>query len=339
LENYFLAYLVLAYLVYSFYSIIKTLEFFMLPTGIVYSNRFTNHITPFGHPERPERVVVISEVLKKANFDLLWIEPRLASIEQIALCHEEAYIRLVQREVLALAGTQSIRMLTTGDVTISAGSFDTASLAVGAVFDAVDTVMQGKVKNAFVIPRPPGHHATKNRGMGFCLFNNVACGVRYLQQNYAVERVLIIDWDLHHGNGTEDIFAENPNVLYFSTHQAGIYPGTGWEMTKSLCNCPITAGKGSRDAIFEAFTKVLEKRLEEFKPQFIFISAGFDAHMDDPLGELALTETDFYVLTQLVLGFAKKWAHGRVVSVLEGGYNLKALEKSALEHVRGLVGE
>lgn len=309
----------------------------MLPTGIVYSNDFTEHRTPFAHPERPDRVVVISEALKTVEFPLLWLKPRLASSQEIALCHSPEYIALVEKEVRALAGTRALSMLTTGDVTISESSFDTARLAVGAVFEAVDAVMQARIKNGFAIVRPPGHHATKSRGMGFCLFNNVACGVRYLQKNYAIERVLVIDWDLHHGNGTEDIFADDLSVLYFSTHQAGIYPGTGLQVTKNLCNCPVQPGKGSRQAIFDAFVDVLEKRLEEFKPQFIFISAGFDAHMDDPLGQLSLTESDFFLLTKLVLDFAKKWAHGRVVSVLEGGYNLEALKRSAIEHVRGLV--
>ena len=308
-----------------------------MKTAIVYTPRFQEHLVPFGHPERPERVAVIAEALQKSGLDLLWFEPKEIGDELLTLCHTPEYVALVQREVAALQQNPALAYLSTGDVVISPNSFDVAKLAVGAVIQAVDSVMTGVAKNSFAIVRPPGHHATKERGMGFCLFNNVALGARYVQKAYKLERVAIIDWDLHHGNGTEDIFYNDPSVLYFSTHQAGIYPGTGTESKGTMLNIPITAGKESRETILQAFHTTLKEQLALFEPQCIFISSGFDAHREDPLGSLTLTEDDFYTLTRLLYDYAAKWAGGRLISVLEGGYNLDALRRSALRHTQGLV--
>lgn len=313
-----------------------------LPTAIITSKQFSRHITPWGHPEALDRADVISKALKSSS-QLLWIEPRKALLEDLLLCHTEPYIKTVIKEVSSLS-PNSVTMLSTGDVTICPDSFEVALLAVGALLSAVDTVMQKKAQNAFCAVRPPGHHATSSCGMGFCLFNNVAIGARYLQKKYDIKRVLIIDWDVHHGNGTQEIFYNDPSVFYFSTHQEAIYPGTGFveetggpEAIGSTLNCPISSGKGSCLAIFDAFTNKLLPAMEQFQPEAIFISCGFDAHQDDPLGGLELNEKDFYELTKMVKRMSERWASGRLFSILEGGYNKQALAASSIKHVEALL--
>lgn len=310
-----------------------------MKTAIIWSADFVQHTTPFGHPERLERATVIADRLQKVPKELLWLKPRRATKEEIELCHDPDYLALVEKEVSLLSANE-IRLLSTGDVTISPRSYDVALLAAGAVCTACDEVISGKVENAFCVVRPPGHHATPNRGMGFCLFNNVAIGARYVQKKYGLKRVAIFDWDLHHGNGTQDIFYEDPSVLYFSTHQRGIYPGTGHasEMgVGNIFNFEVPAGPASVREIFWAFQEKLKEVLEVFRPEMIFLSAGFDAHIDDPLGRLALTADHYYQLTECVKAYAKKWCQKRVVSVLEGGYNLQALADSAAKHVESLA--
>lgn len=310
---------------------------------IVTSERFARHITPVGHPEAIDRADVIRMALKKSSsMSLRWVEPRAATLEELLSCHAAPYIERLYREVSILP-PDGIRMLSTGDVTISPASLEIASLAAGAVLSAVDAVMEGTENSAFCIVRPPGHHATPSRGMGFCLFNNVAVGARYLQKKYQIERVLIVDWDVHHGNGTQDIFYDDPSVFYFSTHQKDIYPGTGHEEEKgegealgTTLNCQILPGAGSAEAVLKAFTDKLVPAIELFKPQFVFISCGFDAHRDDPLGGLALEDSHFYELTKIVQEIAHKWANDRIVSVLEGGYNKKALVSASMAHLRAL---
>lgn len=311
-------------------------------TAIITSEQFTRHITPWGHPETLDRAEVVSKALRnEALPGLVWIEPRKASVAELHLCHTEQYIMKVFQEVSLLSVEKApIAMLSTGDVTICPDSFEVASLAAGAVLSAVDAVMGQKVKNAFCAVRPPGHHAMSSCGMGFCLFNNVAIGARYVQRKYHIKRVLIIDWDLHHGNGTEEIFYNDPSVFYFSTHQKGIYPGTGAEKDTgggTTLNCPIAGGEGSVKAIFEAFTEKLLPAMEQFQPECIFISSGFDAHRDDPLGGLQLQEEHFSELTKIVKEMAQRWANGRIISVMEGGYNKEALAASAKAHVQALL--
>ena len=245
------------------------------------------------------------------------------------LCHTAPYLNYIKEAVLDCARkklSDGSYMLATGDTQISPDSLKVARLAVGSVLNGVDHVMKGIAKNVFCIVRPPGHHANQKCGMGFCIFNNVAIGARYAQINYSdVKRVLIVDWDVHHGNGTEDIFIEDPSVFYFSTHQEGLYPGTGssHDIGKgkgqgTILNCPIPPGADARLKVLEAFQVKLVQAMEIFKPNFVFISAGFDSREGDPLGGFNLTDADFMTLTQIVKDIADKYAKGRIVSVLEG---------------------
>ena len=309
-----------------------------MSTAVVTSKSLVGHITPEGHPESPQRLIAVLDQLKTIP-NITWLLPRLATIEELCLAHSKEYVALVAHEVLSLQQCPGIRFLSTGDVTICPDSFDRASLAAGCVLTACDAVMRQEVKNAFCVVRPPGHHATRDKGMGFCLFNNVAIGALYLRKVYGITRVLIVDWDLHHGNGTQDIFYEDPGVFYFSTHQEGLYPGTGKSFEEGIdkgfgttLNCPIQPGANSAQAVISAFQDKLLPALESYKPEFVLISAGFDAHKEDPLGGLSLTEEHFASLTNIVKEIAKKWANERIVSVLEGGYNLTTLARSAKEH-------
>lgn len=318
-------------------------------TKIITDDRMRNHITGWGHPESPDRLEAIIRRLKNAPFlkpeDFL--TPRAATFDEIALCHTLDYIQIVQNDVEECARlniNDGSYTLLTGDVQISPASLEAALLAAGSVLDGVDLVMTKKAKNVFCSVRPPGHHAESDRGMGFCLFNNVAIGARFLQKKYGIKRVLIVDWDLHHGNGTQEIFYEDPSVFYFSTHQSPLYPGTGRreEIGEGsgkgfTMNCPISPVIFAREEILEAFQIQLREKMKQFKPEFIFISAGFDAHKDDPLGSLNLTTQDFGTLTDIVTELAQDFSMGRVVSVLEGGYNLKALADSSFLHVEHLV--
>jgi len=313
----------------------------MTKVAIIASADFLRHRVPRGHPERSDRLVAIERGLKRYP-QLLWKAPRMASREDLLRCHTPEYVDLVIREVTSC--DVFLRMLSTGDAMICCDSFEVASLAVGATCVAVDAVMQKEVDAAFCAVRPPGHHAESRRGMGFCLFNNVACAVRYLQACYGRKRVLIVDWDVHHGNGTQEIFYEDGSVFYFSTHQAGIYPGTGHEEERgaregrgTTLNVCIDPRKPARAQIIEAFSERLVPAMEQFCPEFIFISAGFDAHADDPIGGLDLTSEDFFFLTKMVKNLAYKYASGHIVSVLEGGYDLDSLQQSVEQHILALL--
>ena len=305
-------------------------------TCIVISPKSVEHITGFGHPERPERYVVIEKALRQAALltETNCLLARSATTNELALCHTRAYIDLVQREVGALHNEH--RPLSTGDVIISPQSYEVALFAAGGVLTAVDAVMTKKATNAFCLVRPPGHHATAARGMGFCLFNNVAIGARYVQEKYGVKRVVIIDWDVHHGNGTEDIFCDDPSVFYFSTHQKGIYPETGNTSFGNILNCPIPGGPRSREAVFRAFSEQLVPAMEQFRPECVFVSCGFDAHIEDPLAAFDLTDKDFFELTRIVKGIAHQYAGDRLISVLEGGYNLHAIAHASVQHLTAL---
>ncbi len=312
----------------------------MPATGLAADPLVTRHDTGPGHPEQSARFHAALNRLEAAGLvsEMVRLEPRSAANDELALVHSREYIELVEREV-----AQNRRQLSTGDTTIGAHSSEAARLAAGASFSAVDAVFAGRVTNAFCIVRPPGHHASSARGMGFCLFNTVALAARYAQRQHKAERVAIVDWDVHHGNGTQDIFYEDGSVLFFSTHQSPWYPGTGAASERGAgpgegitINCPLPAGSG-RAEIFQAFERSLLPRIHEFRPDLLLISAGFDSRMDDPLGQFLLTDDDFADLTTMMMDVAARHCAGRLVSVLEGGYNLEGLGKASEAHVRALL--
>jgi acetoin utilization deacetylase AcuC-like enzyme len=310
-----------------------------LPTGIVYSDVYRAHDTGPDHPERPERLDAVMSALADllASGRAIRVEPRPATREEILACHSTAWFDHARRFIEA--GQESLGF---PDTNVSSGSWEAALLAAGGVIAAVDAVFAGRVTNAFCAVRPPGHHATPGQGMGFCIFNNVAVAARHAQRHLGVERVLIADWDVHHGNGTQDIFWEDGSVLYFSIHQRPWYPGTGSvHETGSgpgeglTLNCPLPAGAG-RLEVFQAFEDRLVPAADRFKPDLVLISAGFDSRIHDMLGELRLKDQDFSDLTDLMMGIANRHARGRLVSVLEGGYSLGGLASATLAHVNAL---
>ncbi|MBI3414798.1 MAG: histone deacetylase [Verrucomicrobia bacterium] len=309
-------------------------------TGLVQSPLYQNHDTGTGHPERPERTAAVQRAFAEAGLDkqLHAIEPRPAADEEILLCHTPAYLATVKRDVAS--GRHD---LSTGDTTICARSLEIAQLATGGVLNAVDAVIAGKVRNAFCVVRPPGHHANASRGMGFCLFNSIAIAARYAQHKHKLGKVLIADWDVHHGNGTQDIFYEDGSVMVFNTHQSPWYPGTGAKDETGtgrglgcIVNCPFPSGAGAKE-IVGAFKDKLLPAAQAFKPELVLISAGFDSRRGDPLGQFQLTDDDFAELTAVMLDIAKEHAGGRLVSVLEGGYSLIGLAKATTAHVKRLT--
>jgi acetoin utilization deacetylase AcuC-like enzyme len=294
------------------------------------------HDTGPGHPERIARWDAAVKGLGERA--LTPSAPRAATFDELALCHDPAYIRSAEADVRA--GRDG---LTTGDTDICPRSFEAAVRGAGACLNAVDPVMTGKASNAFCIVRPPGHHATPDRGMGFCLFNNVAIAARYAQREFGVDRVAIADWDVHHGNGTQDIFYKDPSVFFFSTHQSPWYPGTGdLEETGvgagkgTTLNCPFPAGSG-REQILGAFRGKFMALMEGYKPDLVLLSAGFDSRLGDPLGHFRLTDADFTELTEIMREIADKHAGSRLISVLEGGYDLAGLTKAVSAHVQALA--
>lgn len=263
-----------------------------------------------------------------------------ATTDDLLLCHTADYVRLVQREVRAARGPVA---LSTGDAVIGPGSLDASLAATGAVLAAVDAVVAGGIRNAFCAVRPPGHHATANRGMGFCIFNSVAVAARHAQHRYGLERVLIIDWDVHHGNGTQDIFYEDGSVFYFSTHQSPWYPGSGLRSETgsgggagTTMNCPFSAGTGDA-GLLQAFHSDLVPAMETFRPNLVLVSAGFDARAGDPLGGLLVTDEGFRAMTRVALDIASTYSEHRLVSVLEGGYSLDGLARGVTAHVETLL--
>src|SRR5579871_3067540 len=305
-------------------------------TGLVADSISKEHLTGLGHPERPERFDAALNAL--AGLHLERIPARLANKDEILLCHTSKYVRLVEHEIMT-----GFHILSTGDTVISPRSMDAALSATGAALNAVDNVINGKVKNAFCVVRPPGHHATPDRGMGFCIFNSVAIAARYAQRKYGVSRVLIADWDVHHGNGTQDIFYSDGTVLFLSTHQYPWYPGTGAANETGegagegwTINAPFPAGAGRKE-ILGAFQQRLIPAADRVKPELVLLSAGFDSRAGDPLGQFQLDDTDFRDLTKVVLEIADKHAGGRLVSILEGGYNLNGLGSAVRAHVEALI--
>lgn len=308
-------------------------------TAIAADVRVRSHDPGPGHPEQVARFTAVLNALAASGLldHAEQLPERTATDEELGVAHEISYIELVEREVALHRG-----QLSTGDTAIGRHSSVAARAAVGCALSAVDAVCSGNVENAFCVTRPPGHHASAARGMGFCLFNTVAVAARYAQLKFGLERVAIVDWDVHHGNGTQDIFYSDSSVLFFSTHQSPLYPGTGAASERgagtgfgSTINCPFPAGSG-REEIVGAFERLFIPAANDFKPDMVFISAGFDSRVGDPLGQFLLTDDDFTDLTTLMRELAGRHCGGRIVSVLEGGYSLEGLSKAAAAHVRAL---
>ena len=312
-----------------------------MKSGLLYSEEYLKHVTPEGHPESARRAEVVMKGLTDEGLveKMARIEARVATREEVTRCHTPKYFEIAKSDVEG-----GLPDLSTGDTHIMERSFDVALLAAGGVISAVDAVVEGRVKNAFCVVRPPGHHATPVKGMGFCLFNNIAIAARHAQAKHKIGKVLIADWDVHHGNGTQDVFYEDGSVLFFDTHQSPWYPGTGDASEKGtgkglncIINNPFPAGAG-RAEVYGAFETRLIDAANRFKPDLVMLSAGFDSRQGDPLGQFKLTDEDYIDLTKVMLHIAKEHAGGRLVSVLEGGYNLRGLMKASAAHVKTLVG-
>ena len=306
-----------------------------MKTGLITSDTYQNHNTGDGHPEKIDRVTSVIENFKKINNKkLIWKKPNNFDSSLLIKTHSLDYINFVDQSFPA----NGFAFLD-GDTIVSPGSKDATKDAVGSIISAIDGVENKEFKNAFCAVRPPGHHAEKNKAMGFCIYNNVAVGANYLIEKYKYNKIAIIDFDVHHGNGTQNIFYENDKVLYLSTHQYPYYPGSGTENEKgkfnNIFNIPLEAGTNSEQYL-NAYEHILNK-INQFKPEFLLFSAGFDAHKDDPLAQLYLQTEDFYTLTKRTLELAKKYCAGKVVSILEGGYDLQALQDSTIRHVDALI--
>src|SRR5213080_999223 len=307
-----------------------------MPTLLITHPACLQHLTPAGHPERPDRLRAIERALAHDRFrELVRVEAPSGSLEDIALCHPMSYVTAI-RDATPKEGLLGLD----ADTTMSPGSFEAALRAAGGAAHAVDEVVAGRVSNAFVATRPPGHHTETARPMGFCLFNNAAIAARYAQKRHGLDRTAIVDFDVHHGNGSQDIFWSDKTVMYCSTHQMPLYPGTGARGERgahdTVVNAPLSPGDGGAK-FREAFETVILPRLRDFQPEMIVISAGFDAHQRDPLANLNLLEADFLWATQKVMVVAQASANGRVVSMLEGGYDLEGLANSAAAHVSALM--
>ena len=304
-----------------------------MKTGIITTETYLNHNTGQGHPERADRVSVVIENLKK-NKKLIWKKPLKFDAKYLKIAHKSDYIDEVENSF----PKKGLHFLD-GDTIVSPGSKQASSDAVASIITAIDSVQNKEFKNVFCPVRPPGHHAEKDKAMGFCIYNNVAVGAHYLIEKYKFNKIAIIDFDVHHGNGTQNIFYDNEKVLYISTHQYPFYPGTGANNEKgkhsNILNIPLPAGTNSEEYM-NAYDHVL-KKLKEFKPEFLLFSAGFDAHQDDPLAQFKLKSKDFYDITKRTLKVINKSINNKVVSILEGGYDLNALKESSEYHLKALL--
>jgi acetoin utilization deacetylase AcuC-like enzyme len=307
-----------------------------MPTLLVTHSACLCHLTPAGHPERPDRLRAIDRALESERFQMLGrMQAPTAELDAIARCHPMDYIAAL-RDATPKQGMVRLDP----DTSMSPGSFEAALRGAGGAVQAVDEVMEKRAANAFVAVRPPGHHTETARAMGFCLFNNAAIAARHAQKQHGAERVALVDFDVHHGNGSQDIFWSDATVMYCSTHQMPLYPGTGAAGERgehdTIVNAPLRPGDSGAQ-FRNAFETVILPRLRDFRPDLIVISAGFDAHQRDPLANLNLLEADFGWATRKIMEVADTTAGGRVISVLEGGYDLEALANSVAEHVMALM--
>ncbi|MDB4720260.1 histone deacetylase [Verrucomicrobiales bacterium] len=312
----------------------------MAKTALLLDPVFKKHDTGPGHPESAARYRAITEALNKRGVPekCLKIDLRNATDSEILGCHTAQYLDTVRKDI-----SEGKKELSTGDTNVCKESYKVALQAAGSVLNAIDNVFDKKCNNAFCAVRPPGHHASADRGMGFCIFNNVAVAARYAQSKHGAENVAIIDWDVHHGNGTQDIFYNDGSVFYFSTHQSPWYPGTGAHNETgnakgegATMNRPMPAGSGFKE-LGPFFSEDFMKAMKEFKPDLILISAGFDSRLGDPLGHFRLTDENFTELTKVLLDVAHKYSDGRLVSILEGGYNIDGLGDAVESHVSQLI--
>lgn len=310
-----------------------------MKTALIYHPIYLQHDTGPHHPERASRLQSILRKLQKTGLidKLKVIEPKPASLQDIALVHSMDYV-LGIKEICKKGGINL-----DPDTVVSKDSFEAALFAAGAVIKGIDLIFNGEIDNVFCMVRPPGHHASPSQAMGFCIFNNVAIGVRYIRKKYNLNRILIIDWDVHHGNGTEEVFYEDPRVFYISLHQYPHYPGTGSRESTGRgegkgfnLNIPMESGSGDAEYI-KAFRGIIIPKVKDFKPEFIMISSGFDGHKDDPLSSISLTENGYYEMVKMVKEAAKLYSNNRIVSVLEGGYNLLSLANSVHSHLEALL--
>ncbi len=304
-----------------------------MKTAIVTSKSSLNHNTGSGHPESTDRVISIIKTLKK-NKKLIWKNPGKYNKDIIKSAHSPSYIDNVENSF-----PKDGLVFLDGDTVVSPGSKDATFDAVGSIITAIDGIENNEFDAAHCVTRPPGHHAEKSKAMGFCVINNISVAANYLISKYKYKRVAVLDWDCHFGNGTYDILKSNESVFFSSLHQYPYYPGGGTEEEKgdhnNALNIPLPAGTNSRQ-YFDAYEHML-KRLKKFRPEFILMSAGFDAHKNDPLCQLNLESRDYYEITRRVLETTKEFSNGKVVSILEGGYDLDALAESANEHVNALL--
>jgi acetoin utilization deacetylase AcuC-like enzyme len=306
-------------------------------TGVHYDARYERHDTGPWHPESAMRYRALRAALEELPDEVVRIPSRTATTAEILLAHEAWYHDVVYHDVESFSDR-----LRTGDTAICVESYEVALEACGAVLECADAVMRGEVGAAFCAVRPPGHHATATRGMGFCIFNHVAIAARYLQKSHGLGRVAVIDWDVHHGNGTQDIFIEDASVLYVSLHEKDIYPFSGLASERGrgegegfTLNLPLPGNSGG-DLALKAWDEHITPAINAFQPEFLLISAGFDAREHDPIGGLCWSDETFAEMTRRCVAHAEAWCDGRMVSVLEGGYNPAGLASAALAHVRGL---
>ena len=306
-----------------------------MKTCIITTDTYQNHDTGIGHPERIDRVTVVNEGLKRIQSkDLIWLKPKVFDVKYLSLAHSEEYLHTLEKSFPSEGN-----LFLDGDTLVGPGSKQAALDAVASVITAIDGVINKDFINAFCSIRPPGHHAESRKAMGFCIYNNVAIGAHYLLDKYKLKKVAIIDFDVHHGNGTQEIFYDNKQVLYISSHQYPFYPGTGSEKEtgnyNNILNVPLDAGT-SGNIFLNAYEPIF-KKIIEFKPEFILLSSGFDAHINDPLAQINLQSKDFAELTNRILKIAKEVCNNKLVSVLEGGYDLQALQESSSLHVQSLL--